>query len=345
MRRSGVTAAIAAFIVASALTGCEADEPRRSTSSPTAVDTASPAPSPSESASAVARPTFDPPTRFDAASTPLPAGITSSLGVEKLGKRAVLHGSTLFVAEPARLQAIDTLTGRIAAIVEPENKVAEGFAVRDPAGPPVLTSIEGAPTVLVTVSVTVPGQGTTPARAGVELIAVRVADATRTWSVLVDAPDAGESGTAVIGVTGTVAVIRAGKATYGIDVATKAQVWKKDQFSAATVAGDTAVGVLAADAAGVKTHAAALNASNGTVRWADKQDSYELVIQAAGPKLAMITGRNYSDAKGFYRRCRILRAASCFLPSTGGAEGEIRLDCLVVRVSTARSTRRTEGRK
>ncbi|RKF24653.1 hypothetical protein [Micromonospora globbae] len=279
---------VAAFIAALALTGCG------SSGTPAPGDKAS------ASVSPTARPSYDPPTRFEpAAPVPLPAELTS--GVEVLGRRAVLHDTTLFAATATGLLAVDALTGTVRATISPENKVADDVAHRDLAGPPVLADVAGQPTTLAAFPVSIPGQGTTPARTAIELTAVSAVDASRLPAIVVDVPADATGPTAVVGTAGSVVVVRAGTTTYGINLTSKTLAWNKVNFTATTVAGDVAVGSLAVDSAGIKLRTAGVGATDGNQRWTDPQDSTEVRVQPAGPKHVLVTGRDYGNGRAYYR--------------------------------------------
>ncbi|WP_018588986.1 hypothetical protein [Salinispora arenicola] len=279
----GASAALIATL-ALALVGCGSSTP--------APDTATNTP-----ASPPALPSYDPPTRFEpTAPVSLPAELTSDVAAH-----TVLHDTTLFAATAAGLLVVDALTGAVEATIPPEHEAINGVAHRDPDGPPVLADVADQLAVLTAFPVSIPGQGTTPARTAIELMAVRAADARRLPAIVVDVPADATGPTVVVGTAGPVVVLRSGTTTYGINLTSKTLTWQKANFTATTVAGDVAVGALAVSAASAKQHSAAVDAIDGTPRWTDPQESSHVLVQSAGPKYVMVTGHDYGNGRGYYR--------------------------------------------
>jgi hypothetical protein len=224
-------------------------------------------------------------------------------GVARLPLPLALVGTTAYVATHAALLAVDLRSGRTVATIEPEHTPARTEPGWNPAGPPVLAELDGEPTVVVPLLVNVSVAGEAGPRTAVELVGVRPGANRRSWSVTVDIGTGAvperpfdEQWLAVVGVVGTVAVLRVGRGTYGIDLVRGKQVWRESRFTGAAVVSDVVVGWLAD---GKAQRPAGLGAVDGRRRWADRTPSTRLSVTSGGPRFAVVQGLG---ARGRYLR-------------------------------------------
>ncbi len=262
------------------------------------------------------------PTRFDTAGqVRLPQeaeGLPSRVlfGVAHQPLPLVLSGTTAYVATHTTLLAVGLRTGRTVAEIGPENTAVRSDprdAGWNPAAPPVLADRGGESTLVVPLLVTVGKGGPGASRTAVELIEVQPTTNRRMQSVTVEVgadvrpaePAQDQQWPAVIGVVGSMAVLRVGRITYGVDLARKAPVWQEDGFSGAAIVDDVVVGWFDE---GATQRAAGLRAADGSRIWADRAPSTRLSVVAGGPRFAVLQGR--AGANGGDRYLRLVRAAT-----------------------------------
>jgi hypothetical protein len=316
-----IARAVPVAVVASLLiTGCGS-----SSDPPDADSTRRPADGTAEATPAW--PAFDPPTRFDP--TPLSAlpdiGPTNPPGwVPPI----TLFGATAFVATPSRLRAVDLASGEVVNTVTPEQApvFADDRIVGDQGvAPPAVVEVGGAPTVLVAFAVTVPGEGTTPAESRIEIHAVNAEDASVAWSFEVAIP--GDSyPPAILGVADGVLVLDHEEAVSGVDLDARSVRWHADQTHPSLLIDATVVGVRHSDATIDVMRVAGLDASDGSQRWIETEESYEyLYIHRAGASHVMITGRSYQNGSHFLR---YVDSATGDPAGSRGEDGPYLLSCV-----------------
>ncbi len=253
---------------------------------------------------------YDPPRRFDQSSgvaLPEAAAHLSEGGwyVSDTGKPAVtLMGTQAYVALSDGLHVLDVITGETIEVIEPEHRpliASEDISFGgNPAHPPLVADVRGTRAVLVPFLAEVAGQGTGASRDVIELVAVAVENQEVLWRHLIDTPDCGDFSAnscdvTVVGASDGVAVLgvadenRTPLASYGVDLVGPGTEWERDDFAAAMVTGDVTIGTLAADGVG-SSYAAAYETSDGSSqRWIDDEDTYDLIVQPAGPHWALAT--------------------------------------------------------
>jgi hypothetical protein len=276
-------------------------------------------------------PSSRPPTRFaTAGQVRLPQqaeGLPDRVlfGVAHLPLPIALSGTTAYVATHTALLAVDVRSGRTVATIASEHTAAPGDprgAGWNPAAPPVLADRDGETTLVVPLLVTVAGGDPARSRTAVELIEVKPATNRRQRSVTVDvgavptepAPD--EQWLAVVGVVGTVAVLRVGRVTYGVDLALGAPVWQADGFTGSAVVGDVVVGWFAE---GATQRAAGLRVADGARLWAHRVASTRLSVVTGGPAFAVLQGRAAASGKRFLHVVRATTGAAEPLPANVAA--------------------------
>jgi hypothetical protein len=256
---------------------------------------------------------FDPPLKFDVAK---PVTLPDDVAALKVDLGGNLHaplpvvgvGTKLFVATQTGLGIIDLTSGGVtslkpaapAAVTAPPPRA---FAGTNPVTPPVLATIDGKPVVLTAVLV---NNGT-----AAEVIAVDPDAGKSLWSMTVPASvpagiDVAQYLVQIVGVSGATAVVRTGTDTVQVDLAARKPGWQKKGFAATAVADNTVVG-WTSKSGGSSYRAAAFGLADGGQRWADQKDSSGLVVVGAGPKHAMVSGKDYSSGKAYYR---LVEAAS-----------------------------------
>ncbi len=168
----------------------------------------------------------------------------------------VLHGRTVFVAEPDGLLGIDGLSGDTTAEVRPEMEAANadedfGGFESSPLQPPVIAEVQGQRLVLAPVAVSIPGSGTTPDRRAIEVLAADADTGEQAWTLELPVPEWGQEDyydlwPTAVGVDGTTLIISAtaddDDISYGVDLATRTLRWQNDGFGASVVGEGVTVG-------------------------------------------------------------------------------------------------------
>lgn len=273
---------------------------------------------------------FDPPTRFDVGSgVRLPdeaLGENINRGGRFQSRVPIrLVGATAFVATPTSLLVVDLRTGGVSSTIGADRETAADSArfrngQKSSAEPPLTAEVDGAPAVLFPVPVTMPGQGTSAARDAVEIITVAAGTGRKLGTVDVELlpPVSGLQGPlnpAVVAVVGGIAVLRADRSTYAVDLAAKKTVWAKAGFEAVAVTDGVVVG--GTDDGRVHQRAAGMSVVDGTQRWIDGQDSTGLTVEPAGNFVA-VSGSDYRSGRSFLRLTEIATGQSSAVEAVGG---------------------------
>lgn len=246
-------------------------------------------------------PSFDPPSKFDAASPvamPAEAGDSkvSIGGTNILPLPVALSGTTAFVASVNQMQVVDATTGEILSTIQPELEAANEpgigvFVGSNPSEAPLLAEIDGAAVVLVPFIVDRAAVGTEAPGRELELIAVDAATFEPAFTAKVDLPDwADDSYSAVNAVAlaqldGIVAIEISGEGrqVIGVDLATHEAVWARD-FDVNVVAGGTLVGAPTMGSTGLETGMAGLSIKDGEPLWQGNLDYDGHTLEQAGSK-------------------------------------------------------------
>lgn len=307
-------------LVVAVLASCGGGSPGNKPTAPPGAPTAATAP----------RPAFDPPTRFDVGSgVRLPddaLGENFNHGGRFQSRVPIrLVGATAFVATPTSLLVIDATTGRVNSTIEADRQPAADSdrfrnGQKNRAEPPLTAEIDGAPVVLFPVPVTIPGQGTSAARDAVEIITVATGSGKKLGAVDVELLPPVSSlqrplNPAVVGVVGAIAVLRADRSTYAVDLAAKKTLWSKSGFDAVAVADGVVVG--GTDDGHAHERVAGLSVTDGTQRWIDGQDSTGLTVEPAG-KFVAVSGSDYGTGRSFLRLTEAATGKSSAIEAAGG---------------------------
>ncbi|MBO0801547.1 MAG: hypothetical protein J2P25_00515 [Nocardiopsaceae bacterium] len=250
-----------------------------------------------------------PPTAFSRAGIPLPdvASANTSLGGEQQGPPPVaLDGYTLFLATGTAVRVMNLGTGQTAgsarsayAVPDPPAGADSGVVGAAPA-PPLVVSIGGQQVALVGYVVRVPGKGTVPPSAAVELDAVD-AHAHRLWRILAPLPVqpsdiSGQPTVTLAGVAGRYVVAVVGDnddnyRTVAFDLTARKAIWQDASFVAGAVAGDTAVGTidpsgqrygLGSHSEGDTLRVAGIDIQNGKAEWKRSEAVSAANVQQGG---------------------------------------------------------------
>lgn len=202
------------------------------------------------------------PTSFGRAGIPLPdpASANTSLSGQQQGPPPLaLDGYTLFLATGTSVRVLNLGTGQTVGSARPAYPVPDPPAGGDSgmvggaAAPPLVETVGGRPVALVGYVVQVPGKGTVPPSAAVELDAVDPR-AHRLWRVLAPLPGrpsdiSGQPTVTLAGIAGRYAVAVVGDdaddyRTVAFDLTSRKAIWQDASFAAGAVASDTVVGTL-----------------------------------------------------------------------------------------------------
>lgn len=221
------------------------------------------------------RPTFDPPMRFDGPAVELPNASQPSTTSGGAARPAVtLADGVAYITAEEGLEAIDTETGAPRWDVTTKYAAEKGGFGSNRAAP--LVSVDGK-TVYAAWNRDVKGQGTTPDRAVIEVLAIEMATGKTAWSAEIAAAPSSRGLAAtsigadeilapqVIGVDAGTALVTAADTTYAVEPSAGTVRWKKPDFRAVTLADGVVAG-------GEKTRFGAgrllgLAAATGEQRW------------------------------------------------------------------------------
>ncbi|WP_189192469.1 PQQ-binding-like beta-propeller repeat protein [Streptomyces albiflavescens] len=257
---------------------------------------------------------YDPPTAFQTAGKPLPEAATKARmtagGVMLEALPLTLYRSTVYIGAADGVTVVDGKSG-LSDAIHPQGKLQDTSEFNRPkAFAPVLADAGDKDQVLAPFAITVPGTGTQPSRAKIELNAIDTATNKVTWRSNIDLPDWADESRAVavrvVGVVGNTAVISASSqdngVIYAFDLDKRAMGWEADHVADAVIAGDQVLAVQIRDL--VRQRLAGFPMSgNGKPAWT-KRDTSDLSLASAGPDLAVVSGTDYDSGDalvGFYR--------------------------------------------
>jgi hypothetical protein len=265
---------------------------------------------------AAKRPAFDPPRTFDVtAGVALPESAAYSkinLGGQRVSPLPILlDGTRAYVAAVDRMELVDLDSGTITATIGPTHKPAlsaadSPFVGANPAVPPVLADLDGQRRAVVAFATTAPGQGTTPSRPVLEVVTVDTSTGAAAERVELD-PGKVETYTdrdhpKVLGAHAGTVIVQVGADTVAVDLRSRRETWRRANFTAGAVAGDTVVGADAKTMFDDYTKTVTvrgLAADSGKQRW--QAGPYRSAAVTAGsPKVVTVTGTG-PDAKHFFR--------------------------------------------
>jgi outer membrane protein assembly factor BamB len=253
---------------------------------------------------------FDPPTRFD-------AGAAGPLEVSTDAAEVLLHGTTAIVpihgskptAPPSgeEIRLVDTRTNTVREVIKPTYplpKVGTVIAL------PALATVGGRATVLAAFLGEVPGQGTTPGRPLVEVVAIDPGSGKTDWRTEIPLEGLGRTNGAEVsfaGVADGVAILRvvdpAPSArrgdTYALDLSGRKVLWSVRGFEARAVAAGVVAGQQPGTGQTPKVQVRGLDARTGQQRWASSRAAYLVDVYAAGPSKAVVRGRTDPGGKPY----------------------------------------------
>ncbi|WP_405937679.1 PQQ-binding-like beta-propeller repeat protein [Streptomyces sp. NBC_00726] len=193
-----------------------------------------------------ARRAYDPPVRFEGDAVDLPgAEQPSTSSGEALRPAVTLADGVAYIDNQRGIDAIDTRTGDSRWYAATKHEAERGGFGTERVAP--LVSDDGR-TVYAAWDRRVPGEGTTPDRFVIEVLAVDTATGKRAWSAEIpsDPSATGMAATAigadgnlapqVVGVDAGTAVVTDADTTYALDTATGAVRWKKGDYRALNLA-------------------------------------------------------------------------------------------------------------
>lgn len=255
------------------------------------------------------------PVGFSRAGIPLPdpASANTSLGGERQGPPPLaLDGYTLFLATGTSVRVLNLGTGQTAGYARPAYPVpdppagADSGVVGGAPAPPLVVNVAGRQVALAGYVVRVPGKGTVPPWAAVELDAVD-ANAHRLWRALAPLPGqpsdiGGQPTVTLAGVAGRYAVAVVGDTqddyrTVAFDLTSRKAIWQNPSFVAGAVAGDTTVGTV--DPSGPRyglgghsgddpLYVSGLDIQTGKTEWKRPEAVSAANIQPGGPGTVLI---------------------------------------------------------
>ncbi|MGF1426505.1 PQQ-binding-like beta-propeller repeat protein [Kitasatospora sp. LaBMicrA B282] len=261
------------------------------------------------------RQAYDPPTAFDAGKGVVLPG--AALGMAKepaLGRPrrslpVVLDGTTAYLATTDSLQAVDVTTGKVTTTLGARNPAAQPSSTSDgdnPAGAPVLATVNGKSDAAVAFLENVPGQGTTAGHLSVELAALDTGTGQAAWSMLLDVPDgvidprptsSNSPSATLLGVHGSTAVVEVTDGHQGVvlaaDLGTRKALWEKNAFLPLAVAGSQVVGVVHQD--GGDDAVTALDLTDGHQVWSLPNDVYNTSIDVVGPTKVLVSAQDFES--------------------------------------------------
>ncbi|MEO3820121.1 PQQ-binding-like beta-propeller repeat protein [Plantactinospora sp. B24E8] len=255
---------------------------------------------------------FDPPTRFDAAAvTPLEVS-TDAAEVLLHGTTAVvpIHGSKPTASSGEEIRLVDLRTNTVREVIKPTHPLPKiGTVIASPA----LTSVGGRPTVLAPFVGESPGQGTTPGRPLIEVVAIDPESGQADWRAEIPIEgwpeNGGSSGVevSIVGVADGVGIVRIadsspsarGGDTYALDLDSRKVLWSMRGFAGRAVAAGVVAGRQPGAGRTPKVQVRGLDARTGRQRWASPRDAFSVDVFAAGPSKAVVRGRADQDGKRY----------------------------------------------
>ncbi|MEV4333644.1 PQQ-binding-like beta-propeller repeat protein [Streptomyces sp. NPDC049597] len=198
------------------------------------------------------RPSFDPPVRFGGPTVELPSATQPSTTSGEATRPAVtLADGVAYITAEGGLEAIDTGTGAPRWDVSTKHAPEAGGFGSNRAAP--LVSADGK-TVYAAWNRDVEGEGTTPDRSVIEVLAVETATGKTSWSAEITAAPSSTGLSAipigademlapqVIGVDAGTALVTAADTTYAVEPSAGTVRWKKPDFRAVTLADGVVAG-------------------------------------------------------------------------------------------------------
>ncbi|MFG2437912.1 hypothetical protein [Streptomyces sp. NPDC048508] len=236
-----------------------------------------------------------------------------------IGKRlrlplpVALHQATAYITTGTRMEAVNTATGATVATFRPRAQpVATDDALNAAqlSAAPLLVDDSGRSLVLATFMVDRKGGGTQSSHTMVETVAVDASTRKVSWRLSLAVPEWAEGGvdetaTAVGAAQGIAVISLTAKdgghtATYGIDLDRHRQSWSIDRFKAGAVVGQSVVGSLFEDSAGVGQKPAGFKLTSGKNAWQGAR-STEVRVTPAGPRFVRVRGADYGSGDGYDR--------------------------------------------
>ncbi|MDI2124927.1 PQQ-binding-like beta-propeller repeat protein [Yinghuangia seranimata] len=271
-----------------------------------------PSGAPGTSGAAAGWPPHDPPLDFRSPDTPaLPAdamaGQSASSRYTALRPAVMLRDAVAVVGGPSALTAFDMNTGRTLGAVAAKNaapKSAGGPAAPNAAPRPA--AVNGREPAVSAFVGAVPAQGTTAARAAVEVVAMDTAGYGAALDVPLDLPDwandpnsTSSVGADLVGVSGTTAVVAVSRgdhnAAFAVDLGAGRQLWRHDDFRAFHTADGRVLGKVMLSAADSKL--VALDLTDGATAWERPQYIDVHGAHGLGPHLALVVTYDHDRAK------------------------------------------------
>jgi hypothetical protein len=283
------------------LAGCS-DGSGRSTANPSGSDPVMSSPPPLVA--------HDPATRF-ASDEPIalpgqvPAGTKTPILPVALGDMRA------YTIDGGQLRAVELATGKVTWSAAPQTSappVSPGSSSSDEGTwPPVLGSLDGTPVVAAAFPATIAGQGTAASGPAVELLVVNATSGQEVWRTRLDSPpgDAADGlpPGRVVGLDDATVVVQAGTAVYGADLRDRRIVWTKRNLTAQVVVDHLAVGVEPAEIA-TPQKITAVRVTGGQSAWSTHTDSFQISLQAAGPRLIAVNGQDYGSGARYFTLLR-----------------------------------------
>ncbi|MEV5951346.1 hypothetical protein [Streptomyces sp. NPDC051993] len=253
------------------------------------------------------RKAFDPPVRFgnvSGADTSLEdASQPSTASGDAVRPAVSLSGGVAYVAGEDGLKAVDTGASSVKWSVNTTYQAERGgFGTRRAA--PLVVAGQGGTTVFAAYDRTIPGQGTMPARAAIEVLAVDAASGKAAWHAeFMPTPSSRIEGSGlaadenvapkVIAADTASVVITADETTYVVDRTTRALRWQHKDFSAVSVTDGVVAGGEAAGQAGMGGQLGGLALDSGQRRWTAANSGGKAHASPAGPGL--VAGNDHEN--------------------------------------------------
>lgn len=259
-----------------------------------------PAPTSTPASSPAAWTSYDPPTRFGAATTTLGPAQSSDV---------LLYAGMAYAAGDTATTVTDLLGARqLPALTPTRTPVPRPGGLGNPVGHrPALVQRDGRPVLAIPYAISVPAAGSSTASQAVQVLLADAAtgQALPPLTVAVVPAEGGGDFTAVageyttvIGAQGNTLVLTAGRqVTVGVDLTTGSVLWRNTQLQATAILGDTLLGLTAPDSS-LREKVVGVGVADGATRWtaATVRDGE---LAAAGPGYAVLLAEQ-DNGKRFY---------------------------------------------
>lgn len=242
-----------------------------------------------------------------------------------------LVGTVAYIAATDHLLVVETRTGQqLGAPIRPESGrgvayAPSGWAGDNPAEPPLPANVEGSGRVYAAFIVDLPGSGTTAGQRGIELVGIEAPGARPVWRATVPLEKWASQASsraltaAPVWSDGRTVLVRVSSpgslpddaTTYAIDATTGKIRWKRDDFAARVVAGDTAVGEVPSKF--TPAEISGLSLSDGSIRWTKTESALDVGVFPGGPSLVVTLGQGV----GTYNVLSLLDAATGTVKASG----------------------------